>query len=181
MSWFKVDDKLHSHPKWLDLSKSARSLWVTAGSWAADQCTDGLIPRHVLTRLDGRPTDAADLVRVGLWETHPDGWSFHDWSLYQPDAASEIVRRDAGRKAMSDSGKEGNHIRWHASRNITVPECPYCEPDSGTRVAPESGFIAPSRPDPNLILAESSLHGMAESGSDRRSVDARVSDGLVLA
>ena len=37
MSWFKVDDRLHAHPKWLALPKGARALWITAGSWSSAQ------------------------------------------------------------------------------------------------------------------------------------------------
>ena len=35
MAWFRVDDHLYSHPKWLALPKGSRALWVTAGSWCA--------------------------------------------------------------------------------------------------------------------------------------------------
>lgn len=179
-SWFKVDDKLHSHPKWLDLSKSARALWVTAGSWAADQCTDGLVPRHLLARLDGKVSDAADLVRVGLWEVCDGGWIFHDWATYQPDAASEMVRKDAGRKAMSDAGGMGNHLRWHEARNLIVPTCSHCVPDD----VPESGAIRVLSPRPvptrTPYMARSALGFMAEPVSNRRSADARVGDDLDL-
>lgn len=166
MGWFKVDDKLHSHPKWLALPIRARALWVTAGSWAADQGTDGLVPRHVLPRLDGRPADAAQLVAAGMWEPCPDGWIFHDWDLYQPDAASEEVRRDKGRQAMSDAGGMGNHRRWHEARGLIVPTCPHCVPDR----VPESGpsRVLSPRPVPIPIWG-SSQHGIGtlDKGRDR--------------
>src|SRR4051812_39798971 len=69
MTWFKVDDGLWGHPKWLATPAPARGLWVTAGSWSAANLTDGRIPRHVLPSLGGRPRDAATLVTVGLWVT----------------------------------------------------------------------------------------------------------------
>lgn len=98
MAWFKVDDKLHSHPKWLALPKGARALWVTAGSWSADQLLDGFVPTHALRTLNASRTDADALVRVGLWvESQKDGggWQFHDWSVYQPTRKAVQDKRKA--------------------------------------------------------------------------------------
>lgn len=137
MAWFKVDDRLWGHPKWLSTPVRARGLWVTAGSWAASQDQDGRIPRHVLPALGARPSDAEALVTAGLWATAPDGWVFHDWSVFQPDAASQKARREA----ESLAGMKGNHLRWHVKKHIAVPDCEFCQASgtrSGSRVAPES-------------------------------------------
>lgn len=155
MAWFKVDDRLWGHPKWLAAPPRARALWVTAGSWSASQETDGVIPRHVLATLGGRPTDAAALVSAGLWTTHRQGWRFHDWTDFQPDAASLRAKRDA----ESAGGAYGNHVRWHVRQGLDVPECPFCSgeatgPDSGTRSGGDRGGDSganppdPARPDP---------------------------------
>ena len=56
MTWFKVDDKLHAHPKWWALSPNAKALWTTAGSWASSYKTDGLIATGqlpILAAVDG--------------------------------------------------------------------------------------------------------------------------------
>lgn len=185
MTWFKVDDKLWGNEKWVAAGKGARALWTAAGTWSAFQMTDGHIPAHILPILRATRAEALELAKVGLWHAHgheckrceqphdPKGWIFHDWADFQPDAASEDVRRDSGRKAMSEAGGMGNHLRWHANRGITVPACPHCtpdhEPDENTsgdpnhpRIAPESGSIAPSRPDPDK-KTRSSQHGIANS------------------
>lgn len=136
MAWFKVDDKLHSSPKWRGATKGARALWSTAGSWCSDQLTDGNIPKAMLRALDGTPADAASLVSVGLWETTTDGWCFHDWSEYQPDAASVRAKRES----ESAGGSYGNHKRWHVKKNVNVPDCPFCTgEESGTRSGTQSG------------------------------------------
>ncbi len=122
MSWFKVDDRLYSHPKWMATPHRARALWVTAGSWCAAEMTDGKVPRHALALLGGTPKDAAALVAAGLWRELKTGWIFHEWTIYQPDAASERAKR----KADSDAGILGNHRRWHVKRKTIVPDCPYC-------------------------------------------------------
>jgi hypothetical protein len=66
--WFKVDDKLHDHRKARAAGATAMGLWVLAGSWSADNLTDGFIPATILPRW-GRPRDANRLTEVGLWHT----------------------------------------------------------------------------------------------------------------
>lgn len=93
MAWFKVDDHLYSHPKWLGLPKGSRALWVTAGSWCAGQLLDGYVPKAVLPMLGGTPTEARALVDAGLWSEDRDGWIFHDWETYQPTKHSVMEKR----------------------------------------------------------------------------------------
>lgn len=94
MAWFKVDDHLYSHPKWLAAPKTARALWVSAGAWSAGQLLDGFIPAAILPVLDGTKRDAAALVSAGLWEQEGDaGWRFHDWESYQPTRANVLDKR----------------------------------------------------------------------------------------
>ena len=138
MAWFKVDDRLWGHPKWLATPVRARGLWVTAGSWSAANETDGAIPAHALVTLGGRPGDAADLVRSGLWRTTRVGWVFHDWSVFQPDAASQRAKR----AAESTAGSFGNHRRWHERKGVRVPDCEHCwapADGSGTRSGVRGG------------------------------------------
>lgn len=105
MAWFRVDDHLYSHPKWLAASKGARALWTSAGSWSAGQLLDGYVPESALRILDGTKREAEDLVRVGLWERADAGWRFHGWIDFQPTRASVVEKRrkDADRlKAWRD-------------------------------------------------------------------------------
>jgi len=108
--WFKVDDKLHSHPKRYRANLRAMGLWVLAGSWSSDQLTDGHIPRDLLAALGGTPADASALVRAGLWEECPDGWLFHDWEAQNPTRTSVETRRaeDRERKAQA---REARRLR----------------------------------------------------------------------
>lgn len=143
MSWFKVDDKLWGHPKWLAVPARARGLWVTAGSWSAERATDGLIPREALRALGGTTKDAEALVKAGLWHEEPTGWRFHEWTVYQPDAASEKARR----KAESDAGALGNHRRWHVARGTIVADCEYCQwtPPIQDTPPPDDEYRVPDR------------------------------------
>ncbi len=127
MGWFKVDDKLHDHPKTRKAGKAAMGVWVLSGSWSRDNGTDGFIPAGVLTRW-GTKSDAARLVAAGLWFADEfdgeAGWRFHDWDRFQPGAAVTAAMR----AKESEAGIRGNHRRWHAERGITDPTCEYCHP-----------------------------------------------------
>lgn len=105
---FRVDDNFHAHRKVAKLGVEgidAIGLWTLAGSWSADQLSDGWVPEYVAARLDpGYEGRAAKLVRVGLWqETERDGergWQFNGWSEPGRNLTSEQVK--AERAATAD-------------------------------------------------------------------------------
>lgn len=97
MTWFKVDDKLHGHPKWWALSPNAKALWTTAGSWSSSYKTDGIVldgqvpilaPQVGLTPRATR-TAAAELVGAGMWAVVDGGWAFHNWTDFNPLRAQQ--------------------------------------------------------------------------------------------
>lgn len=158
MAWFKVDDQFWGHPKRLACSLSEIGLWVTAGSWSAQQLTDGRIPRHVLAVFGAKPKDAAGLVAAGLWLPVEGGWQFHDWHVFQPSRADvEKARQEAAdRKAAWRAkraaeragnadvpvGQEQDTSAAQRPQDVPVPsvsqDCPtYPDPDP-----------IPTRPDP---------------------------------
>ncbi|MFJ9387739.1 hypothetical protein ACIRON_02890 [Nocardioides sp. NPDC101246] len=153
MVWFKVDDKLHDHDKAHDAGTPAMGLWVLAGSWASDNCTDGFVPERVLSRW-GTKAMASRLVAAGLWRRVDGGWLFHDWGRYNPSAAAT----EAKREAESAGGVKGNHQKWHVRRGITEPDCPWCRvPDQVPEGAPESGANPPVPvPEPDVDPASHS-------------------------
>lgn len=123
MTWFKVDDGWYAHPKVLGLDSNARALWVSAGSWAAQQATDGLVPEAALPlfahlRNSHLRNAIADLVDAGLWDEEMGGWRFHDWDRYQP-TRDEVEER---RTRMRGGGLVGNCRRWHP-QPCDLPGC----------------------------------------------------------
>lgn len=108
--WFKVDDSFFSNPKTAMLSDGATALWLRSGSWSAQQLTDGFIPARMVPMFRGSDDSVRELCEVGLWERDDerDGYWFHDWSDYQPDA-EEV---DALRRKRSEAGKRGANSRW---------------------------------------------------------------------
>lgn len=172
MSWFKIDDKLHDHRKARKAGKAAMGVWALAGSWCMANGSDGFVPSSVLSRW-GTKKDALRLVESQLWSESSrngeDGWQFHDWLKYQPDARTMRLKQEA----ESEAGSLGNHIRWHKRRGVSDPECPHCVPqpdqvpdrqpdrvpdtapdrgpDRVTIAPPESGANPPSRPVPSPV------------------------------
>lgn len=156
MAWFKVDDGLHDHRKARKVRRSHLEkrrdvapfgLWVLAGSWAGANGTSGFVPTEILEEWDDDATELAGrLVDAGLWwptvEDGEPGYGFHDWDERNP--VNEV-----------DSGRYGNHLRWHVNRGVNNPDCEHCigatrpddRPESGTTSPPESSPV-PSRPDP---------------------------------
>ena len=100
MPWFKVDDGLHSHPKFMDLPLESVGLWTMAGAFSSAYLTDGLITHRQVARLGGTEDDARALVDAGLWDEADNGYKFHDWEDYQPTRAQVESERAAARERM---------------------------------------------------------------------------------
>lgn len=157
MTWFKVDDSFHSHPKVLATSPAALGLWVVAGAWSSANLTEGFVPDHALPRLlPGAEPLAGELVANGLWRRERGGHRFHDWIAYNPTRSEATAARDK----MASGGAIGNHRRWHVAKGVVDVRCAYCQdkqdrvpdrpPDRVPDGVPESGANPPTRPDPSL-------------------------------
>jgi hypothetical protein len=136
MPWFKMDDRLYSHPKWLACSMSARGLWATSGSWCAGNSHDGEVPARALQLLGGNRKQAAELVEAGLWEPNGDGWIFHDWPHYQPTSEQVEAERAAARERQRRARDKA------ASRRESRRDDP---------VTNGSVTVPPTRPDPTPL------------------------------
>jgi hypothetical protein len=101
MTWFKVDDGFHAHPKAFRAGTAALGLWVRAGSWAASQLTDGFVPAEVV-RMYGTNAMAKSLVAAGLWTKVEGGYCFHQWADdgRQPTRQQVEAERAAARERM---------------------------------------------------------------------------------
>lgn len=80
MPWFKIDDGFHCHPKVFAAGTAAVGLYVRCGSWAAQQTSEGVIPRAV-AKMYGTPRMIKALLEAGLW--HDEA---HDCKLCPPVA-----------------------------------------------------------------------------------------------
>lgn len=124
MPWFKVDDGFAFHPKTIQCTNAALGLWVRAGSWCADNSTDGQLPRHMIGTLSAQRRDADSLVRAGLWVEEEGGYRFKDWEHYQPSKAQVDAERAAARKRQADYRERKRNGVTHAVSNAVTSGAP---------------------------------------------------------
>lgn len=163
MAWFKVDDSFESHPKVKRIPRSKRGrvvgLWTLAGSWCARQLTDGHLDAAMVQELGGSKSDAAELVRVGLWETTTAGFVFHDWLDWQPSRA----RVEADRHAAAERQRRARN-KAKSQRDTTNHDTDASRRDSRDDMSSRHGPPDPTRPD----LTNSPIHDTSPSASTNR-------------
>lgn len=107
MAWFKIDDGFHCHPKVFAAGTPAVGLYVRCGSWAAQQVTDGIIPKHV-AKMYGTARMIKALIDAGLWhqkghdcdscpELDANSYAIHQYLERNPSR----VETELARKAKS--------------------------------------------------------------------------------
>lgn len=130
MPWFKVDDNLAFHQKAVAAGNAAMGLWVRAGSWCAQNLTDGHVPQHMLGRL-GTPAQVEKLIKVGLWDRTDDGIVFHQWVDRQPLRVEVDAERQAARERMRSirAAKKGVKKPKAQASDSGSPELPRTGPD----------------------------------------------------
>lgn len=148
MTWFKVDDRLHSHPKALKAGLEAMGLWTLTGSYCATYETDGLVPRAVADRLAGGSERASrlagKLVAAGLWDATDDGdWQFHDWHDFQPTRAELAANREKRSSSGKIGGLKSAEVRKQTVKQVLGESLPQKQEMFEAKLNP-----VPSRPDP---------------------------------
>lgn len=102
MTWFKLDDAFHSHPKVLEAGNEAVGLYVRCGSYCAQHLTDGFVPSGVVF-LYGTADLATVLVNAMLWVPVTGGWRMHDYLTYNPSKEQVQAEREAAAKRQRDA------------------------------------------------------------------------------
>lgn len=153
MGWFKIDDGFWSHPKTLQLTDGAVSLWVRAGSWSCQQLTDGMVPSYTLPMFGVDELNAVQLVEVGYWHEVDGGYEFHDWDEYQE--ASEVVKERRKKNAEKmRKWREAKAAKQEGDGGGDPVTLPVTNPVS-------NALPDPTRPDPTSSISneieESSL------------------------
>lgn len=149
MSWARIDDGFHDHPKVDDLSLSAVGLWTLCLTHAHRHRRTAALPGHItearVRKVAGRQAASlsAELVTAGLWEPASDigGWVVHDFNDYLPK------QRDS--KEASEAGKRGAAKRWHDDGYLmadSYEDDAYAMAADSTRA---SAPAYPTRPVPN--------------------------------
>ncbi|WP_369183306.1 hypothetical protein [Streptomyces sp. Y1] len=156
MPWFKIDDGFHCHAKVLAAGTPAVGLYVRCGSWAAQQASEGIIPKAI-ARMYGTPRMIKALVDADLWhapghecescpELEPNSYVIHQYLERNPSR----VEVESARKA-----KSARQQRWREGKKneqINTDDAPQVDVnvDASTR---EHGDAAPNptRPTPSPV------------------------------
>lgn len=121
MTWARLDDGFHSHPKVIDLSFAARGLFATFLSYAAHFETDGLLTAKVVAKTaHGREGRRAlrELTDAGMLETavdgHPDDLLIHDYLDCNPSRAELEAERERNRQKSAQRRVRGrqSQLPW---------------------------------------------------------------------
>jgi len=168
-----MDDGFDDHPKVLALLEeeggvTAVGLWALCFAYANRVTrrrgkTPGLIPTSLPRRYCGPAGRelAALLVKVGLWDEHPDGWLFHDFADYLPSEDTSSKRAEAGRRGAAArwgtdaTAGDGNSMarEWQGDGKLPFPDGnePSVSHDVAIDPMANDGSRAPARRDPTPI------------------------------
>lgn len=166
MSWVKVDDHLHGHPKTVAAGNEAMGLWVRVQSWCGAYLTDGFCPHDQIRsfcrneREANRLTEA--LVRAGYWsvDNARGGIISKNYLDYNPSRAEidadRISARDRKRRQrMSQVESQGLSRRDSSVTPASVTDAVTvgvtAESGMGSVSVSESGSSAHARCTPQHV------------------------------
>lgn len=153
MSWAKLDDKFHSHPKVLTaLSKGAKGLaaiglWAIGLSWCGAYQTAEIPSALVRQYAPGKSGQAlaAALVEAGLWHPTDSGdFEVHDWAEYQ----SPESRRQVATPTSSNTDEPTTDERQRAATRERVARHRERQRTCNAHETPEKTDVTPSVTEP---------------------------------
>ena len=110
MTWFKLSDKFHDHPKVMRAGNAATGLWVRCCTYSADQRSDGRVPMEVAHTYGAR-RDIDRLTSAGLWVVVDDEYWVPSFLTYNPsreqleqEAAKALARQNKWRDKRMNNG-----------------------------------------------------------------------------
>jgi hypothetical protein len=146
MSWAKLADDFHSHPKVLAVGNVGAGLFARSVAYAAHYLTDGFIPTASARMLAGPDQAIVDeLVTAGLWDPCPGGYRIHEYLERNPTKATVLARRATEREkkmrqaSRRDSpGASRGEARGIPPTPVPVP-VPIKDPDARARALQSEG------------------------------------------
>lgn len=131
MSWIKLDDKLHRHPKARESSDAAFKVWVLSWSYCGDMPTPtgymSTAEAAGLIRGLGKPLSVVkELVERRMWDEVEGGYVVHEFEQGLPGKSTERVRawRDKKKKERLQASPETvtQPLRGVSAHARAVPE-----------------------------------------------------------
>lgn len=137
MTWFAIDDKLHSGIRAARAGIAAVGAFALAGSWCADHRTDGRIPREIAHRI-ARAAVWKKASTAGLVVATPDGYELVDYLAGNPSRAEILERTTAKSEAKQKAGRAGGLKSGKVRRGEAESEAGPKQPGSKTEAASEA-------------------------------------------
>lgn len=179
MTWFKVDDGFHAHRKVMALTETqtgrqAIALWTLAGSWSADQLSNGVIPKRLARKFGFTSREVQALLDADLWTESGDSYVFVDWADYQPTKAQVLEKREKER-AKKQRVRVGVPEDVPGGQPEAVPSPPSRPVPSRPSPSEKGSSVeSPSAPSPAAPDAEPKEN----LGDEIRTLEARYPSGL---
>lgn len=164
---YAEDPKVRALARFKRDARALRDLYVQMLCYCKRTSSDGFVPAEEVgvmvypdsPRIGER--DVARLAEVGLVEAKDGGYWLPGYLKRNASRAQIQAKMAAQVETSADSGRFGNHQRWHVGRGVVEPECQFCPtpPD----------FPDPPDPDPDRDQIGSTRSGRDGngSGSDR--------------
>jgi hypothetical protein len=147
--WVRIDDGFYMHPKVVGLSPAAIGLHLCGLCYAADNLTDGHVPKAAIGRLTSAKTVGkmlGELEAAGMWIDEGKSWRIHDYLKYQPSRAQVLAEREkAAERQRKARDRAAEKRAAQGADNVTS----LSRRDEG--VSHGTVTVPPTRPDPTLI------------------------------
>lgn len=188
MSWFRCDDGMLDHPKWIKALKeggdAALHLWMRWGTWSSRHLTDGVIPAHVAESLPGprggktRERAERALAEASLIHRQSNGdITLHGYLEYNPSRAKALAERQRKTKNKQDQ-RDRAGVTGDSPTTVpgdrSVPSRPVPSPDNSLSATAPPDQTEPATHTwlpkdwaaPESLYAEAVMAGVTRGGLD---------------
>lgn len=151
MTWFKLDDQITEHPKYVGLSPDAWCLWIHGTAYTSRNLTDGFIPATLLPRLSPVPDIAPvvqELVTAGIWVQTGRGYEIHDYLEHNRSRQDVAAARDDAteRQRRSRQQRKRPPVTDVSQRDAPVTRLAESESESEPDICRQSSNRLTTRP-----------------------------------
>lgn len=119
LSWVKLDDQFHWHPKMASLSSDAYRLFIGGLCVCNSHRTGGVIWRSrfgmAAEGVKAPKKALGELLEADIWVEIEGGWEVHDYGVYQ-------LTSEAAREAAREAGRKSGEARRHRTANAALNE-----------------------------------------------------------
>lgn len=162
MSWVRLDDSFHTHPKVLAAGNAGAGLFVRCLTYCSSHLTDGFVP-SAAAKLLGSTSDIKRCVAAGLLERVEGGWRIPDYLDFNPSADQVRQRIAKERERKSE---------WRAKKASQRDATRMSQRDSTITATSTSALHIPSHPLSTSSPTDESTRARHPSGENLVDIEA---------